>query len=139
MRIIYGVNPVLEALNSHPEDFKDLLIVQGRAGQAGEKIKKLAHQHGIRCRIVGKDEIEKLAQTTHHQGVAGILTEFQYAEVEDILERWKSSGEKALLLILETLVHSSGQPMQQAFMASLSRKTGQQRSRLQLPRHLQEQ
>ena len=103
MRIIYGVNPVLEALNSHPEDFKDLLIVQGRAGQAGEKIKKLAHQHGIRCRIVGKDEIEKVAQTTHHQGVAGILTEFQYAEVEDILERWKSSGEKALLLILDSI------------------------------------
>lgn len=103
MRIIYGINPVLEALKSHPEYFKDILIASGRVGQAAEKIKKLAEQHGIKCRIVEKNEIERLAQTPHHQGVIGTLAEFKYADIEDVLERWKSSGEKAFILILDCI------------------------------------
>jgi len=103
MRIIYGINPVLEALKSHPEYFKDILIASGRVGQAAEKIKKLADQHGIKCRIVEKSEIERLAQTSHHQGVIGTLAEFKYADIEDILEKWKSSEEKALILILDCI------------------------------------
>lgn len=103
MRIIYGVNPVLEALKSHPEDFKEVLVAKGRTGEASEKIKRLASQHGIHCRIVEKDEIDKLANTPHHQGVVAVIAEFKYADIEDILKRWKSSGEKALILILDCI------------------------------------
>lgn len=103
MRIIYGINPVSEALKSHPEYFKDILIASGRTGHAAEKIKKLAEGHGIKCRVVEKNEIENLAQTPHHQGVVGILAEFKYADIEDIVERWKSSGEKGLILILDCI------------------------------------
>jgi len=103
MRIIYGINPVSEALNSHPEYFKDILIARGKGDQASERIKKLAEQHGIKCRMVEKGEIERLAQTSHHQGVIGILAEFRYAEIEDIISKWKSSGEKAFILILDCI------------------------------------
>lgn len=103
VRIIYGINPVSEALKSHPEYFKDILITSGRTGHSAEKIKKLAEGHGIRCRIVEKNEIERLAKTPHHQGVVGILAEFQYADIEDILKRWKTSGEKALIMILDCI------------------------------------
>ncbi|MBI5326907.1 MAG: 23S rRNA (guanosine(2251)-2'-O)-methyltransferase RlmB [Deltaproteobacteria bacterium] len=103
MRIIYGINPVSEALKSCPEHFKDILIAAGRTGQAVEKIKRLAEQHGIKCRVVEKGEIERLAQTHHHQGVIGSLAEFKYTDIEDILQRWKSSGEKALILILDCI------------------------------------
>ncbi len=103
MRIIYGINPVSEALKSHPEYFKDILISRGKANQASERIKRLAEQHGVKCRIVEKGEIERLAQTSHHQGIAGVLAEFKYADIEDILERWKSSEEKALILILDCI------------------------------------
>ncbi|MBI5048150.1 MAG: 23S rRNA (guanosine(2251)-2'-O)-methyltransferase RlmB [Deltaproteobacteria bacterium] len=103
MRIIYGINPVSEALKSHPEYFKDILIARGKGDQASEKIKKLAEQHGIKCRIVEKGEIERLAQTSHHQGVIGIIAEFKYVDIEDILESWKSSGEKAFILILDCI------------------------------------
>lgn len=103
MRIIYGVNPVIEALKSHPEYFKDILIASGRAGQAAEKIKKLAEQYDIKCRIIEKEEIEMLAKSPHHQGVAATLSEFKYVDIEDILEKWKSSGERALILILDCI------------------------------------
>ncbi|MBI3753814.1 MAG: 23S rRNA (guanosine(2251)-2'-O)-methyltransferase RlmB, partial [Deltaproteobacteria bacterium] len=39
----------------------------------------------------------------HHQGVVGILAEFKYADIEDILERWKSSEAKAIILILDCI------------------------------------
>lgn len=103
MRIIYGINPIIEALNSHPEYFKDILIVRGRGGKAGEEIKGLASKNGIRCRTVEKEEIERLIKTPHHQGVAAMLAEFRYAEIEDIITKWKSSGEKAFILILDCI------------------------------------
>lgn len=103
MRIIYGVNPLTEALKSHPEYFKDILIAHGRTGHEVEKIIKLAGQHSIKYRIVQKGDIESLAGTLHHQGVAAILSEFKYADVEDILERWRLSKEKATILILDCI------------------------------------
>ena len=103
MRIIYGINPVLEALKSHPEYFKHILIASGRVGQAAEKIKKLAEQHGIQRKSVTKEDIERLVKTPHHQGVAATLSEFKYAAIEDIVEKWKSSDEKAFILILDCI------------------------------------
>lgn len=103
MRIIYGVNPLTEALKSHPEYFKDILIAHGRTGHEVEKIIKLAGQHSIKYRIVQKGDIESLAGTLHHQGVAAILSEFKYADVEDILEGWRLSGDKAIILILDCI------------------------------------
>lgn len=103
MRIIYGINPLLEALKSHPEYFKDILIAHGRTGQEIEKIRKLAGQHDIKYRMVDKEDIESLAGTAHHQGVAAALSEFKYSDVEDVLERWRSSKEKALILILDCI------------------------------------
>lgn len=103
MRIIYGINPVLEALKSHPEYFKDIFIASGRIDRSAEKIKKIAGQLGIKCKTIEKSEIEKLAGSLHHQGVAATLSEFQYADIEDILNVWKSSGEKALILILDCI------------------------------------
>ncbi|MEK7828817.1 MAG: RNA methyltransferase substrate-binding domain-containing protein, partial [Deltaproteobacteria bacterium] len=94
MRIIYGINPLMEALKSHPEYFKDMLIAHGRAGSEVEKIIKLAGQHNIKYRTVQKAEIEGLTGTSHHQGVAAILSEFKYADVEDVLEKWRASKEK---------------------------------------------
>ncbi|MEK6600176.1 MAG: 23S rRNA (guanosine(2251)-2'-O)-methyltransferase RlmB [Deltaproteobacteria bacterium] len=103
MRIIYGINPLTEALKSHPEYFKDILIAHGRTGHEVEKIIKLAGQHSIKYRIVQKGDIESLAGTLHHQGVAAILSELKYADVEDILERWRLSEEKAIILILDCI------------------------------------
>jgi len=103
MRIIYGVNPLAETLNSHPEYFKDILIAHGRTGHEVEKIIKLAAQNRIKYRIVQKRDIESLAGTSHHQGVAAILSEFKYADVEDILEGWRLSKEKAFILILDCI------------------------------------
>jgi 23S rRNA (guanosine2251-2'-O)-methyltransferase len=103
MRIIYGINPVSEALKSHPEYFKDILIARSKGNKASEGIKRLAEQHGVKCRLVEKGEIERLAQTSHHQGIAATLSEFQYADIEDILGKWKTSGEKAFILILDCI------------------------------------
>lgn len=102
MRIVYGINPVLEALNSHPEAFKDILILPGRH-RGIERIRELALQKGIKPRIVEKETLERLARTHHHQGVIGILAEFKYADIKDILDRWRFSGERALILVLDCI------------------------------------
>ena len=103
MRIIYGINPIIEALNSHPEYFKDILIVRGRGGKAGEEIKELAKETlklsceiGIPKGITGVQEDPSLAT------VAGLALEgVDFGEEEGILgltKGWFSKLRKMLKL-----------------------------------------
>lgn len=102
-RIIYGINPVKEALLSHPGDFKEIIIFSGKTGREIEDIKDLASKNRIRFRTGDRQEFERLARDETHQGIIAALKEFRYADVEDILKEWKSSNEKAFILILDCI------------------------------------
>ncbi len=102
-RIIYGINPVLEAITSHPQDFKEIIIFSGKTGREIENIKNLAGKNRIRFRNGDRHEFERLAKNENHQGVIAVLREFRYADIEDILQKWKTSNNKAFILILDSI------------------------------------
>ena len=99
MRIIYGINPVLEALKAHPSDIDKILISSGRKGL--EKLTTLAKKSSVKFEFRPKEELNNLSGTSKYQGIVAILSSFTYVDVEDIIEKWRSSGEKALILVLD--------------------------------------
>ncbi len=99
MRLIYGINPVLEALKAHPADIEKILISSGRKGL--EKLTTLAKKSSVKFEYRPKDKLNNLSGTSKHQGIIAILSSFTYVDVEDIIDRWRSSGEKALILVLD--------------------------------------
>jgi 23S rRNA (guanosine2251-2'-O)-methyltransferase len=98
--IIYGLNPVIEALRGTRKAF-ELFIVGTAADKRLEKLLKLAKEKGVPLRNREKADISRLCGTEHHQGVALRVEEFSYTELDDILDRCRASVGKGLLLVLD--------------------------------------
>jgi len=92
-RFVYGVNPVLEALRAHPHDVVRVLVERGKA----ERVSRAAAEAGVRVDEVQHAELTQRARGGVHQGVGAEVTEFRYAELEEILEA--ASGPAFLLLL----------------------------------------
>ena len=103
-RLIYGINPVMEALKATDLSIKELLISSKRSGEAIDDIKDLAKECGVKVRLLSKDELENMAGTRNHQGVVIVCKEgFPYRHIEELLSIWKKSDARAFFLILDSI------------------------------------
>jgi len=103
MRIIYGINPVKEALKTSPESIERILITEERAFGIGDII-KAANSKNIEVRRLPQKELAALAGTQKHQGVAAtIIGEFRYKDIEDLISSWKRANEPAFFLVLDSI------------------------------------
>ena len=98
--IIYGINPVVEALRGRRRAF-ELFVTGKESDRRFDKLLLLAKEKGVPVRQREKGDITRLCGTEHHQGAALRLEAFAYAGVEEILECWRSSGESGLLVVLD--------------------------------------
>jgi 23S rRNA (guanosine2251-2'-O)-methyltransferase len=98
--IIYGLNPVMEALRGKRRAF-ELFVAGAGNDRRFEKLLLLAKERGVPLRQREKSDLSRLCGTDHHQGVALRVEAFAYAGIEDILERWRDSGESGLIVVLD--------------------------------------
>ena len=98
--IIYGRNPVIEALQS--ERTIDKIIIQDglHHSQIG-KIKALASERHISCRYVDKRRLDTICDGENHQGVVAYSAAHKYAELSDIIKSAKESDTPAFLIITD--------------------------------------
>jgi 23S rRNA (guanosine2251-2'-O)-methyltransferase len=94
--IIYGVNPVLEAIRSHGDRIRYIGIARDHGGKAGRVI-VAAKDAGIAVRMLPADQIERMAGRGVHNGVVAEVSETTYADFDEIVRR----EETAFVLILD--------------------------------------
>jgi 23S rRNA (guanosine2251-2'-O)-methyltransferase len=102
--IIYGVQPVLEALRAKKR-IERIYIARER-GAKTDRLRAEAEKQRIKVIAVPRDELTKRAGHTNHQGVVAALaegTEDEDASVSDILEVAKAKGEEPLVLLLDQI------------------------------------
>ncbi|MBN2468226.1 MAG: 23S rRNA (guanosine(2251)-2'-O)-methyltransferase RlmB [Deltaproteobacteria bacterium] len=99
--IIYGTHPVLETLKNHPEQVLQILLPEGGLKDKKRQILSLARQHNIKVRFLPPHRLDSLAGKQTHQGVIGIVSPHTYAPLDSLVNAWKSSGEKALFVLLD--------------------------------------
>ncbi|MEK7774094.1 MAG: 23S rRNA (guanosine(2251)-2'-O)-methyltransferase RlmB [Deltaproteobacteria bacterium] len=102
MRIIYGVNPVAEALRSPSGAVERIIFSESRQVPSG--LMDAAKKKGVEIKKVPRRELDRLAGTVSHQGVAAVVRgEFRYKDLEDLTTAWKESGQRAFFLILDSI------------------------------------
>lgn len=99
---VEGRNAVLEAFRSGR--VVDKLFVQERCEDGPVKtILREAKKHDTMVRFVKKERLDQMSDTGKHQGVIAMTAAYDYAEVEDILEKAREKGESPFILLLDNI------------------------------------
>lgn len=95
--IIYGINPVKEALRGSRQIF-ELFVAEGGSDQRIDKLQKLAAELGVPVRRRKRMDLTRICASDHHQGVALRIEAFAYADLDDVLAALSAA---ALLVVLD--------------------------------------
>jgi 23S rRNA (guanosine2251-2'-O)-methyltransferase len=101
VEVIYGINPVLEALKAERKLLNKICIVEGKHGAPFQILRQLAREKGIPIQVRPKEALTQLAKTERHQGVIGLPADSPYASFEDLLSAIRLAQDHALVLILD--------------------------------------
>jgi len=96
--IIYGMNPVLEAIRSNPDRIQYIAVSRDHGAKL-QKVLTEARDANIALRYVSVEYIVKLAGRGVHNGVVAEVSEGKYADFDAILAR----EETRFVLILDSL------------------------------------
>ena len=96
--IVYGKQPVLEALKSDYRIFK-LWYAKDLPGKLINQISKLAEQKNIATIAVSKNEIQKLSGPVVHQGLALEMEKIKLGSQHDINKFLKSKSKHFIVIL----------------------------------------
>jgi 23S rRNA (guanosine2251-2'-O)-methyltransferase len=101
--ILYGRNPVREALRAGRRKIYKLVLAQGtkETGIVAD-IAALASKSGVPIQRVERKQLDRIGDF-NHQGVAAETTQYPYVELEKILAQADQRQEIPLLLMLDCL------------------------------------
>jgi len=97
MNWLTGFHAVEEALAAgRPLD--RIIIARGRHGERVEEIVQKAKSRGVPVRFEDRQQLDRLAGTREHQGIAALVAAKRSIELEDLLA---SKGQHGLLVLLD--------------------------------------
>jgi 23S rRNA (guanosine2251-2'-O)-methyltransferase len=99
MGVIYGIHAVGEAVKSRGRTMEYVAIARERHDARVQTVIDAARSAGVAVRFLPRDQLDRLAGTSQHQGIAAQVAARGYADVSDILEQRR--GEKAFVLVLD--------------------------------------
>ena len=74
------------------------------SGRTGEKPLSGKQKKGDTIiNYVKKERLDQLSETGHHQGVIAMAASYEYATVEDILEKAREKGEAPFIFVLDNI------------------------------------
>lgn len=117
--LLYGINPVREALHSAGRKPLELIVVKNDSGPRLQELIASAKQQNLKIRFLPRADLDSIVKHTHHQGVVLKLTPFVYVDYKELLEKWQASGAPAFFLLLDGITdpHNFGALLRSAEVA----------------------
>lgn len=97
---VVGRNPVMELLKSDRKIDK-LYVLKGDLQGSINKILGMAKDKNIVIQQVDKKKLDSIAEGNAHQGVAALVTGYEYSTMEEILNKAKALNENPFILVLD--------------------------------------
>ena len=101
--IIYGINPILEALKSRQCRILKIFISNRRKNKEIDEIIHLAKAHGIKFKSVDLKTFQQICPGDKHQGIAGIVSNKELVSVEEMIEAAFEKEPNPVLVVLDHL------------------------------------
>lgn len=99
---IEGRNALIEAFRAG-RTIDKIFILDGCQDGPVLTIKREAVKHGSLIKYVTKERLDQMSETGKHQGVIAYAAAYEYAEVEDILQKARDKGEAPFLFLLDNI------------------------------------
>ena len=120
--LIYGINPVREALHGGSRSPLELMVVRESRNSRLEELIALARSCTLKVTFSERRQLDQLAGHAHHQGVVLRVTAFAYRDFDELLSSWRDSGQRAFFLLLDGITdpHNFGAILRSAEIAGCS-------------------
>jgi 23S rRNA (guanosine2251-2'-O)-methyltransferase len=117
--LLYGINPVSEGMQGERRKPLELLLQSDHRSQRLTEVQALAERKGIPVRLKHRAELDRLIGHSHHQGALLRIEPYLYAEMEELIGRWRNSGQSAFFLLLDGITdpHNFGAMLRSAEVA----------------------
>ena len=99
---VEGRNAVLEAFRSGRVVDKLFVLERCEDGPV-RTILREAKKHDTMVRFVKKERLDQMSETGKHQGVIAVPAAYDYAEVDDILNKAREKGEAPFVVLLDNI------------------------------------
>ncbi len=101
-RLVYGQNPVRELLAARPQSVSVVFLAAGDGGPALKQLRELCTKSRVAFEDRERLELDALAgPEARHQGAIAVTGEFEYAELEDVLDAVDAAGRVPLVVVLD--------------------------------------
>ena len=97
--IIYGIRPILEAIDSG-KTIEKIYAKNGLSGELFYELRQSAKKHGIRIQNVPLERINKIA-AGNNQGVVAIISDIKYHDLETLVKINIEKGERPFVIYLD--------------------------------------
>jgi len=99
---IEGRNPVIEVLKSDRQIDK-IMIADGAKEGSIKKIIGMAKDKNVVVQYVNKSKLDEISTSHAHQGVIAIVGDYKYYELDELIEKAKSTNEDMFFIILDEI------------------------------------
>ncbi len=101
--ILYGIHPVLEALTSTPCAIKKIYISKERKNPNVLKIFNESRKKKIEIIEINKKSLENKFGIVYHQGVVGVVSDFIFTPVEDLVKHAFRETPSPVIALLDSI------------------------------------
>lgn len=102
MPVIYGINPVIEALQSQ-QPLDKIFILASKKPTLSSRIYPLAKKYRIPVVLADHQKMSTLVRGAKHQGIAALLSPIQYLSLTNLLNKVDNLASPASLIMMDAI------------------------------------
>ncbi len=102
--ILYGINPVFEALKADRRKIVEIYIAENKTSGRIAKVVKLAESKNIPVKKVNTEQLKSIAGASQHQGISAKAKPYIMAGLTDIIGSEPKNVDRRFLLMLDNML-----------------------------------
>lgn len=99
--LLYGINPVTEALRGRRRKPLQLLLLDGQLPPRLQSLKELAGKQNLPIRFCRREELDRMAGNARHQGAILRISSFSYTALDDLIDSARQTDQSVFFLVLD--------------------------------------